>query len=79
MLAFTAGWGLTNITTKSLTGKLKVLTTEIVDSKICRLQWSYFQSYHICTGAINKVLNEAACFVSEKFKISCYTSNACIQ
>jgi len=61
--AVVTGWGLTNFSHPRISAHLKVLGVLVVDSNICRQEFPVFENYHICTGGLNKVLNEAPCKV----------------
>ncbi len=58
-----AGWGVTNITHLEHSPSLKVLKQEIISWDDCEMTFYDLEDYHICTGAVNKSLNNAACYV----------------
>jgi hypothetical protein len=55
---------MTNVTRRTLSAHLKTLKVEVLNIKFCRRQSHSFKNYHICTGSINRSLNEAVCEVS---------------
>jgi hypothetical protein len=55
---------MTNLTTETLSEKLKTLKVEVLDTNECRQEYDEFKYFHICTASINRTLNEAVCEVS---------------
>jgi hypothetical protein len=62
-LAFVAGWGVTNITTKQVARKLKYLQVMVKSSADCKAHWKAWFSFqsNICAG--NNVMYQEACKV----------------
>jgi Trypsin len=79
LIAVIAGWGRTNVTSKKLSSRLKVLKVEIVESNVCRRRFRSFKKYHICAAATGMEINQAVCHVSNKCRTEDFTQNVCIQ
>jgi len=64
LVAFISGWGITNVTRRIISAKLKTLKVEVIDKNFCRRRIYGIKHFHICAASIHRALNEAVCDVS---------------